>query len=239
MSVGTFMAILLCHLLFRSGFTSYVTSRSRLRDGARYLGGRRTIILLWVGYIYLLGMSVAQATKEGVVLRIAIAYGIFVCGTILRSVALVAIREYYFAAIWTVRNHRVIRSGPYRVLRHPLYFGLAIELVGLGIIAWTVESGAVLGFVVLAIVRQVKKEERLLRGVLGAPYAEHCEATWDLSDIAALQKLLWSAEGALAIVRRAGIWLATPVWFRPRTMNEATLPVSSRVAPQKGFRKST
>ena len=73
---------------------------------------------------------------------------------------------------------RFVAGGPYRLLRHPMYFGTL--LIGLGVIAVLLNQWAVLIFLVvflLLYVPQTRKEERALRRQFGDVYASYCSKT--------------------------------------------------------------
>jgi protein-S-isoprenylcysteine O-methyltransferase Ste14 len=65
--------------------------------------------------------------------------------------------------IQTERAHQVVRSGPYRLVRHPMYAGFALFAVGTALLlgSW---YGVLGGLVLVGIVaRRAVLEERLLR----------------------------------------------------------------------------
>jgi protein-S-isoprenylcysteine O-methyltransferase Ste14 len=78
--------------------------------------------------------------------------------------------------IQSERAQRVVRSGPYRVVRHPMYFSLLLMEAG-----WPLILGSLWAFVpwavlAVALVRRVRFEEDLLRRELEG-YAEYMQQT--------------------------------------------------------------
>jgi protein-S-isoprenylcysteine O-methyltransferase Ste14 len=75
-------------------------------------------------------------------------------------------------------EHRLIRTGPYKVVRHPIYTGLLAMYVGTAMVAgtWLAAAGVVLAM--LAYWRKVRLEERNLEEAFGAEYKEYSEETW-------------------------------------------------------------
>lgn len=75
-------------------------------------------------------------------------------------------------------DHELIRSGPYRYLRHPIYGGvlLAVSGTALAIGEWR----GVAALVLLGINYSVKarKEEKILAAQFGDTFAEHRRRTW-------------------------------------------------------------
>jgi protein-S-isoprenylcysteine O-methyltransferase Ste14 len=72
----------------------------------------------------------------------------------------------------------LIKTGPYRYLRHPIYTGLLMMYAGL-----TVATGEWLGIIglVVAVVaywRKTRLEEATLGGAFGAEYDTYRADTW-------------------------------------------------------------
>jgi len=70
-------------------------------------------------------------------------------------------------------DHKVVRTGPYRFTRHPIYTGLLFALLATALIrdSWAAIVGWALllaGFVV-----KLRQEERLLSSALGAEYSKY------------------------------------------------------------------
>jgi len=75
-------------------------------------------------------------------------------------------------------EHQLIKTGPYRYLRHPIYTGLLMMYAGL-----TVATGEWLGIIglVVAVVaywRKTRLEEATLGGAFGAEYDTYRADTW-------------------------------------------------------------
>ena len=64
------------------------------------------------------------------------------------------------------RGHRVVRTGPYAVVRHPMYAGLVPVMVGMGL--WLHSTATAVAAIIptLILVARVVHEERLLRARL-------------------------------------------------------------------------
>jgi protein-S-isoprenylcysteine O-methyltransferase Ste14 len=84
--------------------------------------------------------------------------------------------RYWSGAITLKEGHRLIRSGPYRFVRNPIYTGILMGVAGTAI-----ALGKVCGLVSLAILFAVYswkicRERRLLAGEFGEEYAAYCRA---------------------------------------------------------------
>jgi protein-S-isoprenylcysteine O-methyltransferase Ste14 len=82
------------------------------------------------------------------------------------------------AAITVAVDHQLVRTGPYRVLRHPIYSAVLGMFYGTAIASGTVHalSGAVI--MTLAYVRKIRLEEQNLRNIFGPAYEEYRRKTW-------------------------------------------------------------
>ena len=81
------------------------------------------------------------------------------------------------SAVTVKVGHELVRSGPYRFVRHPIYSGLLLALVGTALV-----RGTVCGFVALALVYAAWKiksslEERMMIATFGAEYLEYARTT--------------------------------------------------------------
>jgi protein-S-isoprenylcysteine O-methyltransferase Ste14 len=74
-------------------------------------------------------------------------------------------------------GHNLIRRGPYRWIRHPIYTGLLGSFVGTVLLQGEVRS--ILGFVLIlaALYRKAKREERFLSEEFGEGFADHAKHT--------------------------------------------------------------
>jgi protein-S-isoprenylcysteine O-methyltransferase Ste14 len=74
----------------------------------------------------------------------------------------------------TIRQeHRLIRSGPYRFIRHPIYSGMLLALIGSVLVIG--EYRALVGFalILLGFVKKARKEESFLKIQFGVDFEEH------------------------------------------------------------------
>lgn len=72
-------------------------------------------------------------------------------------------------------GHELIRTGPYRYVRHPIYTGILTGVIGTVICAATVR--AVLGLLIIAValLRKLRAEERFMRETFPGQYQKYCE----------------------------------------------------------------
>ena len=79
-----------------------------------------------------------------------------------------------WAAGHLVKGAEVTVSGPYRLMRHPLYVGSAAMGVGFGVAAASpLAAGVVLGYLAVMIAVAVRLEEATLRADFGEAHARY------------------------------------------------------------------
>lgn len=208
MAGKTLLWVLAGHFLVRQVLTAIVASRSPSSQKVEYLAGRDTIAVLWIGYLYVLAVVLWRVDQSPLGIAQLLGYSLVLCGTALRSFGLVSLRGFYFASTAITENHAVIRNGPFRWLRHPLYLGLQIELLGLTICAEAHHVTLILLVLFLEIQRHVIREQRLLTSRLGSEYQAFCSATWDTSDLLLVRQLImiWEyVRSVMTAVLRSGL----------------------------------
>ncbi|OLC19231.1 MAG: hypothetical protein AUH33_05995 [Chloroflexi bacterium 13_1_40CM_68_21] len=85
--------------------------------------------------------------------------------------AIVAIGRHYDLELEVHADHEVVRTGPYRLVRHPIYTGLLVHLIGACLATGNLLLVAGTFFVVLPILYiRARTEERLLGEQLGPAY---------------------------------------------------------------------
>jgi protein-S-isoprenylcysteine O-methyltransferase Ste14 len=82
--------------------------------------------------------------------------------------------------IRVAEDHQLVRSGPYRVIRHPIYSAMLVMFLGTSIADGTAHS--IIGTAILfaAYARKIRLEEETLRGTFGDAYDEYRKRTWAL-----------------------------------------------------------
>lgn len=83
-------------------------------------------------------------------------------------------------AITAKVDHELIRTGPYRLVRHPIYSAMLGMFLGTALVSG--ELHALLGVIIIAVAywRKIRLEEQHLRGVFGAAYDEYRRKSWAL-----------------------------------------------------------
>lgn len=96
---------------------------------------------------------------------------LFLLGLLLRWYAIVYLGRFFTVNVAIAADHRVVDTGPYRLVRHPSYSGSLLQFVGLGITFGNWLSLALLVLpVIVVFLRRIAIEEQALSQALGEPY---------------------------------------------------------------------
>jgi len=74
-------------------------------------------------------------------------------------------------------GHRLIRRGPYRWIRHPIYTGMLTALLATAIVQGLLSGLVGFAFVFLALYRKARREEKFLAQEFGEAFTEHRQYT--------------------------------------------------------------
>ena len=85
--------------------------------------------------------------------------------------------QYWSARITIKEDHKLIRTGPYARLRHPIYSGIDLAAIGsaLTIDQWRCVAGVCL--IILGYWIKARREEAMLAAQFGAGFGAHCRHT--------------------------------------------------------------
>ena len=172
---GVWVACALAWALFELGLAIRVRGAS---------GRDRSFVPLTLAVLG--GMALGQfvARRAGLALPgpgwwpVALGMAVFALGLFLRAWAVRELGRFFKFTVVVQAEHRVVDTGPYRLIRHPSYTGLlAIEL-GLGIMLGTwLSIPACLLPPLVAFAIRLLTEERVLARELGEPYRAYMART--------------------------------------------------------------
>jgi protein-S-isoprenylcysteine O-methyltransferase Ste14 len=103
--------------------------------------------------------------------------GLTMLGLLFSVWARLALGSNWSGMVTIKANHQLIRRGPYRFIRHPIYTGMLTALLATAITQRQV--GGILGFAVVsfALYRKALREESFLTQEFGDAFAEHQRQT--------------------------------------------------------------
>jgi len=102
-----------------------------------------------------------------------IGVGVAVMGIALAIAARVFLGRHWSGAVTVKKDHELIRRGPYAVVRHPIYSGILLGLLGTAMVVGEVR--VLIGVAVFAIGFRVKSltEEQFMEEQFGGEYRDY------------------------------------------------------------------
>lgn len=76
------------------------------------------------------------------------------------------------------KNYKLITAGPFKYLRHPIYFAQILVVTGCAVIFSDVISLMLLIFFILLVRFKSKSEERVMTEQFGDTYVQYCKRTF-------------------------------------------------------------
>jgi protein-S-isoprenylcysteine O-methyltransferase Ste14 len=74
-------------------------------------------------------------------------------------------------------GHELIRTGPYRNIRHPIYTGILIAFLGTALVNGQVRGLIALGIIWVSFLIKARREEIFLAQEFGPKFEEHTRHT--------------------------------------------------------------
>jgi protein-S-isoprenylcysteine O-methyltransferase Ste14 len=160
--------------------SAFNTRRTEKREA--FLARYSVMFVEVIGFVFLfensasigfLGRQVFDRSYAVDAISIAFTWG----GIALAIWARVHLGQYWSGRITIKEDHKLIRTGPYTRLRHPIYSGLDLAAIGtaLAIDRWRCVAGVcviIIGFWIKA-----KREEAMLEKQFGADFEQHRRQT--------------------------------------------------------------
>src|SRR5215813_1009624 len=122
------------------------------------------------------GLLSHRLTPETPIIAVA-GLSLTVCGLIFSVWARIALGANWSGAVTIKPGHDLVRRGPNRWIRHPIYTGLLLSLVGTVILQGEVRAFLGFALALFALYRKAKREERFLAEEFGDGFAEHAKHT--------------------------------------------------------------
>jgi len=98
-------------------------------------------------------------------------------GLIFAVWARIALGANWSGTVTIKSGHSLIRRGPYKWIRHPIYTGLLASVVGTVMLQGEVRSFLGFAIILFALYRKAKREEKFLSEEFGDGFAEHAKQT--------------------------------------------------------------
>jgi protein-S-isoprenylcysteine O-methyltransferase Ste14 len=149
--------------------------------GAPSVYDRTQRVILALGIVALVGLVLlppweyarfsGPIPRNGPLAWIGVA--LFAAGIALQAAAFWALRGLYTSRLGVQPGHRLVTSGPYRLVRHPGYLSNMICLAGIDLALSSLVGLGLTLFVVPLVVRRISHEEEMLAAELGPDYERY------------------------------------------------------------------
>jgi len=147
--------------------------------------GDRSFVPLTLSILAGIGLGVLAARRGGDLALpgpgwwpVVVGLAVFAAGLFLRAWAVHELGRFFKFTVVVQTNHRVVDTGPYRLIRHPSYTGLLMAALGLGISLGTwLSIPLCLAPPLIGFSLRLTHEERVLADELGEPYRSYMRRT--------------------------------------------------------------
>ena len=170
------------------GFAYFISEFGRLvlrrsRQGATS-ADKGSLRVLWI----VIMLSMAAAAAIGILLPQARFIGpdaarstglvLFVVGVSLRWYSILYLGRFFTVNVAIAVDHKVVDTGPYRLMRHPSYTGALIAFLAYGMCLGNAVALPVLMVpITWVFFRRIVVEEEALKGALGSAYGDYAART--------------------------------------------------------------
>jgi protein-S-isoprenylcysteine O-methyltransferase Ste14 len=81
--------------------------------------------------------------------------------------------RYWSGRVTIKEGHRIIRTGPYGLVRHPIYTGFVFGILGSAVALGRPRGVIAVVLALIAVIRKIKREERMLLEAFGDEYESY------------------------------------------------------------------
>ena len=175
--------IIIWSIWFISELLLNIFSRSDNNKDDQDKGSMR-IIWITIAIAIDLGIIVSIFFKFLISKLIIIPYiGLFliIAGMIFRFIAVWSLGKFFTVNLTVKENHKIIKNGIYKIIRHPSYLGSLVSFIGFGISLnnWVSFTIIILP-ITIAFIHRIEIEEKLLLKQFKIDYSEYIKKTYRL-----------------------------------------------------------
>jgi protein-S-isoprenylcysteine O-methyltransferase Ste14 len=87
------------------------------------------------------------------------------------------------AEVRIAKGHELVRTGPYRILRHPIYTAMLGMFLGTAIASSQYHALVGVALLIAAYIRKTRLEEQILLRTFGSEYEVYRRDTWALAPL--------------------------------------------------------
>lgn len=123
-----------------------------------------------------LGWRIIPASPSMTFAGVALTYA----GVALAIWARAVLGKHWSGTVTIKEGHRLIRNGPYSVVRHPIYSGLILAVLGTALAVGELRGLAALAMILAVWLIKLRLEERFMMERFGGEYEDYRRHTWAL-----------------------------------------------------------
>jgi protein-S-isoprenylcysteine O-methyltransferase Ste14 len=145
----------------------------------RVLGMMSVSLPIWLGIVagldrheYLLRPSLDWVRWSGLVL--------FLFGWGIKLWAIMRLGRHYSIYVTLQENHELIWTGPYAIIRHPIYLGFILWVIGFSLVFRSWGGMLFVGAATAGAIRKLRREEAFMLRQFPESYADYSRRTWRL-----------------------------------------------------------
>jgi protein-S-isoprenylcysteine O-methyltransferase Ste14 len=181
-TIAAIVVIIAVQIYYLISETRMTVRTTRGMDNSADRGTRRLVWILiiiafdgaWVPVIFNFGRLLALGnwlTWVGVFIMIS--------GVAFRRYVISFLGKFFTATVQIRKDHQLIKTGPYRYVRHPSYLGILILALGDGIaLANWVSLLLCIVLPAIGIIKRINVEEKELSSHFGGQYQDYRKNTW-------------------------------------------------------------
>jgi protein-S-isoprenylcysteine O-methyltransferase Ste14 len=132
--------------------------------------------LMTAGYVILLSSPASFLSQrflpDSIVLKV-IGMVILLLGLSFTVWARVHLGQYWSESVQIKVDHELIRTGPYKVVRHPVYIGVLFGCLGTAIVMGEISAWLAIALILAAFLMKIWKEEKFLIDEFGQTYLQY------------------------------------------------------------------
>jgi protein-S-isoprenylcysteine O-methyltransferase Ste14 len=87
--------------------------------------------------------------------------------------ARVHLGQYWSGRVSIKVDHRLIQTGPYRLVRHPIYTGVLVGFIGTAVVIGEVRACLAIALILVSIFLKIRTEDRFLLEEFGSTYLQY------------------------------------------------------------------
>jgi protein-S-isoprenylcysteine O-methyltransferase Ste14 len=176
---------ILCYLVI-AGYVAILIyevreTRQHLADVPRR--AKWTVILFFLSYVVIIagGLIEHYLAAEMNLIISAVGFALIAAKVAVKRWAMKTLGEYYNVHIVVGDSHKLITSGPYRHVRHPVYSARLMSTVGILLVLNAFHTLIIAAAIELTfVIVRIQFEEKELEAKLGQDYISYKGRTWAL-----------------------------------------------------------